>query len=447
MAFRRSCPCSISGVTWAPAGVNPIATLPRVLLEAGLLFYAVGRLARGLWGPAAGWPAAAALATSALALWGVAIGQETGLTALTLIAMFLFLDEHRRGGGRTALFWAGVAAGAGALSRDYALAWPLLGVGVLAWQRAGWGAARTFLVTAIVIAAPWYLRNWLHTGNPLYAHAIAGIFPANPVHTALMEGLAARFDISHHLELVPFALKFLTVIAGAVGALGLWGFFQAPRASAPLLGGIVAVTALWLWSISQTAGGWVYSARVLTPALALAAVAGAGPLARLGGRATRWIGLAMMLLAADAGFRSFYLPDNPLVTPASYPSDHWRDMDRIAALQNRQPLWDIVAREAAGRSIVVDDPVYHALLTARQARPVPLVSPEVSFLFDSGLPFPAALEKLRQQQVRFVILTHSGPVRDFIDARPGFLRELHRTHPAIFASGNQELYDLEFIHP
>lgn len=431
----------------AAGNASAVVTVPRVLLETGLLFYTVARLARGLWGAAAGWPAAAALATSALALWGVAMGQETGLTALTLAAMFLFLDEHRRGGGHGTLFWAGLAAGAGALSRDYALAWPLIGLGVLAWQRPGWTGVRIFSATAAVIAAPWYLRNWLHTGNPLYAHSLAGIFPANPVHADLMAAVAEHFDLRHHLELMPFAAEFLAVIVGAVGILGFWGILQAPRASAPLLGGIIAVILLWLWSVSQTAGGWVYSSRVLTPALALAAAAGAGPLVRLGPRAARWAGIVVLLLAADAAFRSFYLPDNPLVAPSSYASDHWRDLDRTTAQQARRPLWDIVAREAGARSIIVDDPGYHALLVSRHARPIPLVSPEISFLFDDSVPFPAALEKLRQQQVRFVILTRYGQVRDFIDSRPGFLRELHRTHPAMFTSGNQELYDLEFIRP
>jgi hypothetical protein len=258
-----------------------LATTPRVVLEAGLLFYTVWRLARGLWGPDAGWPSVAALSTSALLLWGIALGQETGLTALTLVAMFVFLDEYRRGGDWTCIFWAGLAAGAGALSREYALAWPFIGLITLAWWgglRTGW---KTFLSTAGLIAAPWYLRNWLHTGNPLFAQSLGGVFPTNPIHQEMMAEISKFFGVSGHPEWLPFGLGSMSALTGVLFVLGLWGFCKAPRHAVPLGAAMLLVGALWVWSISQTAGGLVYSARVLTPALALAAVLAGGALARL----------------------------------------------------------------------------------------------------------------------------------------------------------------------
>ena len=169
--------------TYLSAGqAAAVATAPRVVGEAVLLFYGVGRLASFRWGKEAAWPARAALATSALMLWGVAMGQETGLTALTLVAMFVFLDEHGRSGARADLFWAGLAAGGGALCREYGLAWPVFGLIALAWSgrlRAGW---MVFSASAALVAVPWYLRNWILTGNPLYSHDLAGLFPTNAAY-------------------------------------------------------------------------------------------------------------------------------------------------------------------------------------------------------------------------------------------------------------------------
>ena len=286
--------------------LNKLATAPRVVLEAGLLIYAVWRLARGLWGAAAGWPATAVLATSALALQSIAMGQETGLTALTLVAMFVFLDEHRRGGGSACLFWAGLAAGVGGLSREYGLAWTVIGFGTLAWHGRARAAVKIFVPVAISIAAPWYLRNWLHTGNPLYAQSVAGIFPSNSVHLDIMRLFAEHLGISHNLQLLPFAVASLTAIAGAAGVLGLWGLVRAPRAAGPIGAAAIVVILLWLWSIGQTAGGWIYSARVLNPAVALFAVAAAGPLTRLSARTGRRVPLVISArLPAD---KSVLLP-------------------------------------------------------------------------------------------------------------------------------------------
>lgn len=78
----------------------------------------------------------------------------------------------------TAWLWlAGVMVGC-ALATKYTalLSWGLLGLIGLAWSlRARWGqGARTLLLAgllALMIGAPWYLRNWLWTDNPVYPFA------------------------------------------------------------------------------------------------------------------------------------------------------------------------------------------------------------------------------------------------------------------------------------
>jgi hypothetical protein len=423
-----------------------LATTPRVLIEAGLLFHAVWRLARGLGGPAAGWPATAALSVTPLALWGVAMGQETGLTALTLVAMFVFLDEHRRDGGDGSLFWAGLSAGAGALSREYGLVWPLIGLAALAWHGSLRQSWKIFGITAAIIAAPWYLRNWVHTGNPLFSHNLGGVFPTNIVHDELMRTIAGLYRIGANPDYVPFALQALAVTAGLTVALGLWSGLRATRVAVPLLTAAIVVAALCYWSVSQTAGGWVYATRVLTPALALAAVLAGRLLARAGTR-TWLVAAAFIPLSADAALRSLYLPGDPLIAPWKLSPTRWHDLGSVIAAKQDSRLWSAVAQAISPFGIIVDDPANHALLAAQGARAVPLTSPEVAIMFETGRPFAETLAGLRAQGLRFVLLApHSLHLSRFAAKNP-FLSELQAHHDPVLNRGDFLLYDLQLITP
>jgi len=424
-----------------------LATAPRVVGEAALLFYGVGRLARDFAGARAVWPARAALATSALLLWGVAMGQETGLTALTLVAMFVFLGAHGRSGGRADLFWAGLAAGAGALSREYGLVWPVLGLIVLAGQgglRAGW---KVFAASAILVGAPWYLRNWVLTGNPLYSHDLAGLFPTNAAYVEYMRLVPHHNGILVNLDLLPAILLLLVTCSGLVGGLAAWGAWKARRPAIPLVVGAAVVGAIWFWTMGQTSGGWYYSTRVLTPALALAAVLAGGPLARLAGWPKRIAACGLLLFAGDAAFRSLHLPNNPTPSLRVLFSGRWRDFGRMVAARNALPWWDAFAARAGESGIVVDQPDSFALLNARGAHTVPLTSPQVAFLFDDRLPFAEAVARCRRANVRFFILPDITLQTDAIVPQHAFFRELCSKHKPAFVYQGMHVYDLDKISP
>jgi hypothetical protein len=433
--------------TYLSAGQTAaLATAPRVVGEAALLFYGVGRLASGLWGERAAWPARAALATSAVLLWGVAMGQETGLTALTLIAMFVFLDEHGRSGARADLFWAGLAAGTGALCREYGLVWPVFGLIALAGQgglRAGW---KVFSVTAALVAAPWYLRNWILTGNPLYSLDLAGLFPTNAVYAEHMRLASQHFGIFVNLELIPSLLLLLVIGAGLLVGLAAWGARRGPRPAAPLVVGIVVVGALWLWSVNQTMGGWNYSTRVLTPALALTAVLAGAALVRLTGWPRRIAACALLLFAGDAAFPALHLPNNPTPPPEVLFSGQWRDFGRVVAARNALLWWDALAARAGESEIVVDHPDIFALV-ARGAHAVPLTSPQVAFLFDDRLPFAEAVARCRQARVRFFILPDITLQTEAIVPQHAFFRDLCGKHRPAFVFQGMHVYDLDKISP
>jgi hypothetical protein len=424
-----------------------IVTAPLVVGQAALLFHGVGRLAGGLWGEKAAWPARAALATSSLLLWGVAMGQETGLTALTLVAMFAFLDAYRRSGDPADLGWAGLAAGAGALSREYGLVWPLLGLVALALQggwRAGW---RIFCAAAVAVAAPWYLRNWYLTGNPLFSHDLAGLFPFNAVHAETMRFTARHYGFRANPELLPALLLMLVICAGLLGGLAVWGARQVRRSARPLAVGIAVVGVLWLWSVGQTSGGWYYSTRVLTPALALAAVLAGAALGRLTGWPGRIVAGVLLLFAGDAAFRALHLPNDPTPSPQVLFSSQWRQFGRILAQRSVLPWWDGLVAHAGSSGIVVDHPANFALLARRGAHVVPLMSPQVAFLFDDHLSFAEALARCRQAGVRFFILPNIVLQAESLTPQHPFFLELCGHHPPAFVFQGMYVYDLDKISP
>ena len=420
-------------------------TVVRIGTEIGLLFLLVGNLSGRLWGPSASAPARAALATSALLLWGVAIGQETGLTAVTLVAMWYFLEEHAKKPDPGFLVWAALAAAAGALTREYSLAYLGLGVGLLAWHRRPVAEWVRFTLIATAVALPWYARNAWRTGNPFFSHDFFGLFPTNAVYTQWMHATADYLSLGHNMALFGFGAAFLTLLTGLLFALGIWGAVGGWRAGAPLVAVMLLVMAFWLWSVHQTAGGWVYSARVLTPALALAAVLAGRALSGLTTARRRLFAVVLMLAAGDAAMRSFYLPDSPLVLPTKFSLEGWREDGRKLASIYRRPSWDILTTEARGRGIIVDHPVYHALLVARGAQAVPLMSPQAAAVFVPNLGFNEASARLRAAGVRFIVYTPVTPVNQrFADQTP-YLHTLLTMHPPTARVGSQVIYDLDLL--
>jgi len=424
----------------------PILTATRVVAEALLLGATVFGLSRRLWGPSAGWPALAVAATSSLLVWGVAIGQETGLTALTFAGMFYFLECHREDGRRSTAFWAGVAAGVGALSREYGLSFSLLGLGIIGARRQWRTAMWPFAGAAGFIAVPWYLRNWVKTGNPLFPHSLGGLFPSNSVYESTMRSIADFWSVSKpHFALV-FIPERLAVTAGILFVIGLIGAVRARWRSSAYLTGIAMIGALWWWSIPQTGGGWGYAARVLTPILALSG-AFAGWVGALPRAARVLLATVLIPLAADAARRAWFLPGYPLTSPwALTLYEREASLFRVQTLRT-QKTWDVLIAAAQGRGIVVDHPIYHAEITLRGGLAVPLFSPRVAAMFDTSLSFNETVCRLRAAQVRIVVLTLGGEITQTFVATQPFLRELCARKEPVARIGDIAIFDLDFLKP
>jgi hypothetical protein len=128
--------------------------------------------------------AAALLAACPLFCDSVVMGQETGLTAMSVAATVYFLVSARKNELDAEIVAAGLAAAVCALSREYGWIAVAGGLVTLIWQRRPIRQMAIFAITSIAAAGPWYVRNWGVTGNPFYSLKFFG-FAVNPVHGAI----------------------------------------------------------------------------------------------------------------------------------------------------------------------------------------------------------------------------------------------------------------------
>jgi hypothetical protein len=371
----------------------------------GLVFCA----AHSLFGFTGGLLALCALASSSLFVQAVAIGQETGYTALSIAGQLAFALLFIRSNKTNAIVVAGLFAGLGALAREYGPLLALGGISVLASHREARRAIPLFCLVAAVAGGPWYIRNWALTGNPLYSIDVAGLFYVNPVHAGIME------TYREHLALGKILLGTWVKIAEVL----LWGAPMALLMGLPglrlsgrkgiFLGacGLLALL-LWLSSIPYTHGGLHYSLRVLSPAwIALSIAVGA-----FGPELDRWDSaqrkVVFDMAAAVCGLFGVYgglcawahpFPAREVMRAAvstrNDPLDMWQD-DVTRAILDKQI-------ELPGTSILTDSE-YFAIALRRHTdqKTVMVWSPDAACLIDPKLEASEVRRRLIEQNISLV---------------------------------------------
>ncbi len=394
---------------------RPAATAPIVVLQFALVLVGVHALARRWFSAAASAWAVALAACSPLLAWAVAMGQETGLTALAALGLLLYLPRSRAEETAAAVLWAGLAAGLGALAREYGLVLPVFGFVLAVARRLSPRALGTFAVVALLVAAPWYVRTWLLTGNPVYNLAVGPLFPVNAVHAWLNADFQAELGWSRLPAGAAGAFFGTTLIALLCAGAGSVAF---ARSAPALVGTVVLFAAVWAASVGYTAAGFTYSLRVLAPAIAVAAVLGGAVLARRipPGRVARFALAGLALAATDAALRTLTLPVNVYRVPPR----EWPALGRAVHDYHARPVYADLARRIGAERAVVFGP--HALLVNQGAAVVPLWSPEVAYLFDAALPPAEIARRLRTAGFGYILLTR-GRVNERFLARSAFFRD------------------------
>ena len=412
---------------WAYAcagSANASVTVPGVALQLIALHELVWRSAAALGGRRAAMYAVLAAAACPLLTWSMLLGQETGLTALSAVGIAFALlgwREHRSAGWAAL---AGVFAALGAAAREYGLIFPVVALLSLVWvgaDRRSWGAFAIFLGLALA----WPLRTLALTGNPFYSLDFAGLFPANPRFIAWIEHDAAVLGAALHTRAgwQDFGrYVFFYAPAALVGAAILLVALMRGRRDAIWPAAVSLVLAgIWAASVRFTNGGLFYSLRVLSPAVALAAlVAGVG-VAMLSTRRTRGaasLALALALLALATFPATLALPQNPWRTawvhwPAFAPQVPAGGRDATLAALLDHTTKD--RRNALGL-VLADAPGFQRRFQAAGVTVIPLWSPQVDWLFDPKLAPADAARQWRESGVSHIIASKWQTNIDFFNA-------------------------------
>lgn len=385
---------------------NPAATAWFVALQGMLLAMVSLRLAQLWGGPRAGPGALLAICACPLLFWCVLMGQESGLTALSLSATILWLEQSAKSGRAAESVLAGLATGLGAVSREYGGAFAVVGLVTALGLRLGRRRILLYAATTTLIAAPWYLRVWHLTGNPFYPLRVGSLFPFSAVHAAMFDELRARFSWSalptRERLRVGYQLLQLAPLAIVGGVAGLWML----RRRAPwLILGIAVSISLWLYGMGVVAGGTYISLRMWSPALVLLAAAAGVAFANF--RQPR------PAFTVAAGVTALVLP-NILTMPLmakSIPVRDWfaafaRNSSSTAITPGERLILDLPGR------ILSDDPYVHSWIADRGAggKVVPVWSAEVAFLFDGTVGVEEQLHRLLALDIRTVVLWPDVPV-------------------------------------
>jgi hypothetical protein len=408
------------------------------------------RTAAALFSRRAGLFAVAVLASSLLFYRAVIIGQETGLTALALIAMIYFLVSCGGAGDVRGLVLAGLCAAVAPLAREYGWAFVPLGMFVLWWRGLGVRAMLPFALTAVVAAAPWYVRTAWLTGNPLYSTRFLGL-PVNPVLAAMMDSYREQLGVSHWTsarwkEMLAYLVSGspFQVLLGLPAGVVFW------RRHAYLSVAVLLVAALWLSSVGYTSGLALYASRVLSPALVVLSLLAGALLDRilswaLSAAFTLAELLVVIVIIAGAGLllgvvylrAVSYAVLYPMF-PQSVPPGRWASR----ALERHEPVPDQVrfrdevpGRLPAGSRILSDDPYSFVALVGTGYDVVPVWSPEVDFLFDRGLSASEVQARLGKLGFRAFLQSNNRANTGFLDGyaffaegRPGWPRLATVTH-------------------
>ena len=390
----------------------PRITSLAIFLQAATCFALVFYAARTLFGTPGGVLSLIVLASSAIFLRGVAIGQENGYTAISYAGQLLFAFAATRKPTANLVVIAGLFAGLGALTREYGPLLSLCGLAVLACRRETLRLAPLFCVVAIACGSPWFIRNWVLCRNPLYSMDAGLGFPVNPVLSGFMTEYRKVLGVGNY-TLTGWLLVAKALLMGAPLALlvGVPGIVAARKYGIALGISTLVAFLLWLAAVPKIAGGINHTWRVLTPAcVAFSISAGAFGyvLLRTAKRQNALVHvslvLAIVICGGYAALRCWAEPfelsefRDAVVSTRKEPLD---SLDFVLTLATK-----LEESNLPSVGVLMEDCNLAVALQYRtRFQPVMEWSPEVAFLFKPGIESIKAEQMLVEKNIRLIVLS------------------------------------------
>ena len=436
--FVDGIPPLVSFTNWwlyAAAGRHlPVLTCVLVVAQFACTLAFTYGAASALFSRRAGILAAAILASCPLYFNSVVLGQETGLTALSIAATLYFIVTEHLQNSLSAMVLAGMAAAVCALSREYGWIAAIAGVVAVLWRRRPAKDVLVFCAVALAVAGPWYARNWIRAGNPFYSLSFAR-FAVNPIHTGLLESYRASLGLKEWtisnwvgliVNLVPFAL--IPVLAG-VPAL-----FKDLRVRGYLLMIACLLGAVWIQSIGYTSGGAEKSVRVLSPVLVVLSIAAAGLLEPLTRRTWQIRALVLAILLCQvwtAANGAVYPSDLLSLAPSQWLPSAFPGKSSNVEFEVRDRLTSLLP---PGYRVLSDSAYLHAALIGKGIDVVPVWSPEVRFLFSSTA--EESDRRLRELRIGSVVCYPKTLNMDYLVSKSPFYASLPERWSALAQVGD-----------
>ncbi|HCE46400.1 MAG TPA: hypothetical protein DET40_22885 [Lentisphaeria bacterium] len=360
------------------------------------------------------------LVSSPLFFFSVYVGQETGITALSICATAYFIYSMKDGNDTGAIVLAAFAAALGAISREYGCAFVVLGAILCLSRKAGMRNVIVFIVISSSLSAPWYIRNWILTGNPFYSNSFFNLFPVNPVHTGIMESYADIVGVgAGTLSKSLYFLKLVLITCALPFVLGIAAVILNFRRFNVLAAICLAIFMIWIYSAGKTSGGMFYSMRVLSPMIVLLAIFGGSLISLL--KTEKAVRIAFVGLFGICMF-SMWLNLLTPYSPFKLPVQKWKDAafgelgeDDTVMLAEKIPR---------GIKVVTDSAYFHYRLDQsgiKDVQLIPVWSPEVSFIFEKDMDFATANERLKAAGIQYVLYFES--INNYYLEKNQFFRE------------------------
>ncbi|HEY4246390.1 MAG TPA: hypothetical protein VGM64_06000 [Lacunisphaera sp.] len=423
--WAESIPPGIASLyTWAYGCAGSklaLWTSPIVGLQLLSLHELIWRLAQRWGGELAARRAVMLAAACPLLTWAVLIGQETGMTALSVAGIVWCLQNARERNGRSWMILAGICCVAAASTREYGPIFAVVAIVSAFALRLPSRHVGYLTIAALPLSLAWPVQVWMLTGNPFFSLNVGGIFPTNAIFIEWSESFHQNSVKTFSSASDWLALDRYLVLWALPAVIGVGALFflllrqvKETRVAAAF---VVLTIALWYASVAHTAGGLFYSLRVLSPAYALLAVAAGYGLGFVNWSRTAlgFVSFAVTLLVVEALPKTLVLPENPYRLPVCEWAQAGDEMGRMVR-PSATKLENIIRALPLGanRRILTDNGGLPRDLASSNIQTVPPWSPEVAFLFDVSLKPQEVAKRWKESGLNFVVIANASPTKDFI---------------------------------